>query len=321
MFSIVRHAQIDSLSSYNDKESYFRRGDFIMKVLPFISIIFPAKNEGENVKLTLDSLFSVQTNYPFEAIVVNDGSTDHCCDFLKTYENKDQVKLIHTEGIGAANARNLGAEYASGKYFIFCDAHLQFENWWIDHLLEPLLSGKTDAVTPGIADMKNSESVGYGQTISKNLEIKWNGKKNGMFETAVLPGGCFAISRKVFEDVYGFETGFKTWGHEDLELSIKLWLFGYRCHVQPDVKILHLFRKVHPYKIRYDDVYYNLLRMAYSHFNEVRIQKCKTMILHRKANRIESQVLQDGVLKQREAYVQKRKYDDDWYFNKFDIPF
>lgn len=290
-----------------------------MKSYPFISIIFPVKNEGGNVKSTLDSLFSIKTNYPFEAIVVDDGSMDDCCNFLKTYHKTDRVKLIQTKGIGAANARNLGAKNVTGEYLIFCDAHLQFENFWIDNLLEPLISRQSDAVTPGIADMENSQSIGFGQTLSSNLETKWNQKKSNLFETAVLPGGCFAIPRPVFDDINGFETGFKTWGHEDVELSIKLWLFGYRCHVQPKVKILHLFRKYHPYKVKYNDVYYNLLRMAYSHFNDDRIQKCKKMI--RQKNLIDSQVLQDGVLKQREIYFKKRKYDDNWYFEKFKIDF
>lgn len=292
-----------------------------MKSIPSISIIFPAKNEGDNVKNTLDSLFSVMTNYPFEAIVINDGSTDSCCDFLSSYDKKEKVKLIHTDGIGAANARNLGAKKATGEYLIFCDAHLQFEDWWIDHLIEPLLTGKSDATTPGIASIENPEIIGYGQTLNPHLRIKWNPKQGTLFETAVLPGGCFAISKQVFEDIGGFETGFRTWGHEDVELSIKLWLFGYRCHVQPGVKILHLFRKAHPYEVSYDEIYYNLLRMAYSHFSSARIEKCRKMIVHAKAGVIESQVLQDGVNNQRIAYFQKRKKNDDWYFKKFKINF
>ncbi|WP_412101990.1 glycosyltransferase family 2 protein [Peribacillus frigoritolerans] len=292
-----------------------------VKTHPLISIIFPAKNEGENVKSTLDSLFSVDTHYSFEVIIINDGSSDDCCDFLNTYIHANQVKLFETEGIGAANARNLGATKASGEFLIFCDAHLQFEDWWVDNIIEPLLTGKSDAVTPAIASFGNSDFIGYGQTLKSNLRIKWNAKQNGLFETAVLPGGCFIISKKVFKDVGGFETGFKTWGHEDVELSIKLWLFGFRCHVLPNVKIIHLFRKTHPYEVSYDEVYYNLLRMAYSHFNTHRIQKCKKLMIHIKANPIESQVLLDGVKKQRRAYFLKRKYDDDWYFAKFNIDF
>jgi glycosyltransferase involved in cell wall biosynthesis len=292
-----------------------------MNSFPFISIIFPAKNEGENVRTTLDSLFSITTKYPFEAIVVDDGSVDNCCHFINDYPKKEHIKLIRTNGIGAANARNVGVENAKGQYFIFCDAHLQFENWWIDRLIEPLMSGKTDAVTPGISAVGNSQFVGYGQSLTPKLEIKWNSKQAGLFETAVLPGGCFAIPRAVFEGVGGFEKGFITWGHEDVELSIKLWLFGYRCHVQPDAKIIHLFRQSHPYQVRYEDVIYNLLRMAYSHFNNVRIEKCKQINSHRIARRIEPLVLNGGVMLQREAYFRKRKYDDDWYFKKFNIDF
>lgn len=303
-------------------ESTEKGATSFMSAKSTVSIIFPVKNEGKNVKTTLDSLFSAKTDYLFEAIIVNDNSTDNCCDFLQTYPQKERVKLIHTTGIGAANARNLGAEKnSSGDYLIFCDAHLEFEDWWLDLLLEPLLAGKTDAVTPAIGAIGNSEFIGYGQTLISNLKTDWNAKQNDLFETAVLPGGCFAIKREVFDDVGGFETGFKTWGHEDVELSIKLWLFGYRCHVQPKAKVLHLFRKAHPYKVSYDDFYYNFLRMAYLHFNSARIQKCRKLIIHGKTNPIEKQVLRDGARTQRAAYFEKRKYDDDWYFKKFHINF
>jgi glycosyltransferase involved in cell wall biosynthesis len=293
-----------------------------MTTHPLISIIFPAKNEGDNVQSTLDSLFSVHTKYPFEVIIVNDGSVDGCCDFLSSYGKKDVIKLIQTDGIGAANARNLGARHATGEFLIFCDAHLEFENRWIDHLVEPLISGKTDAICAAIVAKGDSAAIGYGQTLTPNLRIKWNPKQNFIFETAILPGGCFAISRTAFEDVGGFETGFKTWGHEDVELSIKLWLFGYRCHVQPIVTVIHLFRTAHPYKVSFDDVDYNFLRMAYSHFNPARIGKCKKMIVdQQRAAQIEAKVLRDGVLRQRKTYLQKRKFDDNWYFKKFNITF
>jgi glycosyltransferase involved in cell wall biosynthesis len=292
-----------------------------MKTAPLVSIIFPAKNEGINVKKTLDSLFSTSADIPFEVIIVDDGSSDGCCDFLQTYKDKEKVKTITTKGVGASNARNMGAQQASGDYYIFCDAHLKFEDKWIDRLLAPLLEKKTDAITPAIAAMDNRRSIGFGQTLTPALSIKWNKRQQGLFETAVLPGGCFAISRTAFEDVGGFETGFVTWGHEDVEISIKLWLFGYRCHVEPSVTVLHLFRRKHPYTVTFDEVSYNLLRMAYSHFNKTRIKKCKRLLRGRNISQIEPKLLKSGILKQREEYFKKRKYDDDWYFKKFNINF
>ncbi|SUV04513.1 polypeptide N-acetylgalactosaminyltransferase [Cytobacillus firmus] len=290
-----------------------------MSATPQVSIIFPVKNEGTNVKSTLDSLFSVNSHIPFEAIVVDDASTDGCCSFIDTYKHK--VKLIRTKGIGAARARNLGAEQAKGKYLAFCDAHLEFEDYWIDGLIVPLEKRRTDAVAPAIAAIGDPKFIGYGMSLSKNLRIKWNAAKPNLFDTAIISGGCFMISKKTFNGVGGFEQGFRTWGHEDVELSIRLWLFGYKCSVMPSVKILHLFRKSHPYKISNEDVSYNLLRMAYSHFNYVRIEKCKKLIKGLDSSIIEKQVKNDGVLRQRQSYFKTRKYDDTWFFKKFRIPF
>lgn len=286
-----------------------------------ISIIFPVRNEGKNVKMTLDSLFTAKTSCSFEVIIVNDGSVDHCCEFLKNYSKKDNITLIETEGIGAANARNEGAKVAKGDYLIFCDAHLQFQDCWLENLIEPLKNSKTDAVSPAIGSIENDDFIGYGQTLKSNLRIKWNEKAVGLSETAVLPGACLAIKKDVFEEVGGFEKGFQTWGHEDVELSIKLWLFGYRCHVLPSVKINHLFRRELPYKVNYEDVYYNLLRMAYSHFNAARIQKCMKFIISPKVREIQVKVLQDGAIEQREEYTKRRKRSDEWYFQKFNIDF
>jgi glycosyltransferase involved in cell wall biosynthesis len=288
---------------------------------PKVSIIFPVKNEGENVKNTLDSLFSVKTNIEFETIIIDDASTDGCCKFLTSYPHRNNIQLIKTNGIGPSNARNLGTEHASYDYLIFCDAHLTFENFWIDRLLFPIMSGRSDAVCPAIASMTDPHVIGFGQSLTQSLKIKWNNRQKHIFETAILPGGCFAILNSAFKDVGGFETGFASWGHEDVEISIKLWLFGYRCHCEPNVKVLHLFRTSHPYQVNFDDINYNKMRMAYLHFNNARIQKVKDSLQHSNFKKIETKVLRDGVLKKRREYLKKRVLEDDTFFSKFNIYF
>ncbi|KAA9013571.1 glycosyltransferase [Niallia endozanthoxylica] len=297
-----------------------------MSEKPFVSIIFPVKNEGPNVKSTLESLYSVKINYPFEVIVVNDFSNDNCCHFLQNEFLDKNINLINTTGVGAANARNAGAELASGDVLFFCDAHLEFEDLWLDRLMDPLLSGKTNSVAPAIGAIGDPNFIGYGQTLwinqrSSKIRTHWNTRQEDVFETAIIPGGCFAIKRNVFEDIGGFETGFPTWGHEDVELSIKLWLFGYSCHVQPNTKVLHLFRKIQPYHISLDDYYYNLLRLAYLHFSPGRIHKIRKMIPNGSAEEIQKKVLKNDALFKRQAYLERRKFNDDWYFEKFNINF
>ncbi|CAM3878079.1 glycosyltransferase family 2 protein [Alicyclobacillus pomorum] len=291
------------------------------ETMPFVSLIMPAKNEGINVLTTIDSALQAKTKYPFEIIIVDDGSTDQCCDFVHSHESSNRMQLIRTEGIGLARAKNLGAERSKGDFLIFCDAHLQFEDLWIDRLLEPIRNQMCDGITPGIAPIDNPSQVGYGQTLNYTLSVQWNGlQQQTPFPTAVLPGGCFAVSRTVFFDIGGFDKGFKVWGYEDVEISLKMWLFGYRCYAQPAVKILHLFRTSFPYTVSYDDVYYNMLRMAYSHFNETRIHKCRQIIRQLNSN-LDHLVRSNGVLEQRHHYFNRRKHDDNWYMSTFRVPF
>lgn len=289
--------------------------------LPTVSMIFPAKNEGEHVRTTIESALRVKTDYPFEIILVDDGSTDGCCDFIASQKHPRRITLIRTDGIGLARAKNLGATRAKGEYLIFCDAHLIFEDFWVDRLLSPIRMGKADAASPGIAPIDKPQLVGYGQTLDQNLTVQWNPWQEAPFPSAVLPGGCFAIKRSVFCKIGGFDKGFKEWGYEDVEISIKLWLFGYRCYCQPSVRILHLFRQSFPYQISYESVYFNLLRMAYSHFSKERIEKCKELVKYRDADQIEAIVRNSGVIEQRRAYFASRKNDDSWFFQRFAIPF
>lgn len=287
---------------------------------PLVSLIIPVKNEGDHIKNTIESAIKVNTTYPFEIIVVDDGSTDKCCDFISS-AGLEQIKLINSKGIGAARARNMGALYARGSFLIFCDAHLFFEDDWIECLIDPLQKGIADGTTPGIANVDNPLYPGFGQSLNESLEVQWHLNKKDSFPTAILPGGCFAISRKVFNEIGGFDSEFRVWGYEDVEISIKMWLFGYTCYVKPTVKILHVFRNSHPYKVNWDDFNFNLMRMAYNHFSEDRIDKCRRLIKFSDPAKIESEVLKTNVLKQRDFYFKRRKYDDHWFMNKFNIRF
>jgi len=288
---------------------------------PLVSLIIPVKNEGIHIQNTIKSAFQVKSTYLFEIVVVDDGSIDGCCDFLTPYVGSTKLKLIKSKGVGAAKARNIGAENSLGKFLIFCDAHVFFEDFWMERLLKPIQEGLADGTTPGIADITRPQYPGYGQTLNEYFGVVWQMEKNKLLPTAVLPAGCYAVSRDVFFDIGGFDNGFQVWGHEDVEISIKMWLFGYTCYVQPAVKILHVFRTSTPYPVTVKHVFYNMLRTAYNHFNEERIDKCRKLIGYPNISKIETSVLSSGALEQRKQYFSRRKYDDDWYMKKFGIPF
>ncbi|MHB8156206.1 MAG: glycosyltransferase family 2 protein [Desulfocucumaceae bacterium] len=286
-----------------------------------ISIIIPAKNEGANVINTLGSIGKAKTSIPYQVIVVDDGSEDGCCRFLSG-GSYPWVELLSTGGLGSARARNAGAAMARGDIFIFCDAHIFVEDNWIDRLVEPLLDGRLEATCPGIAPHNRPFDVAGGFTWDDSLKFTWLPKPPKLSPSPLLPGGCLAISAKAFFDVGGFDRGFIVWGREDEEISLKLWLFGHRLGVVPEVKILHVFRERHPYTVTWDHVDYNLLRMAYSHFKNERIARVLEMInSHPNSHRVERRILDSDTLIQRADYLNRRKRDDDWFFSRFQIPF
>lgn len=290
-----------------------------------VSVIVPVKNEGTNIKMTVDSLLKTQTNYQLEVVVVDDASQDDCCRFLMDEEANwpaKGVKFIKTDGIGAANARNLGAQKAQGDILVFSDAHVAVEPDWLEKMADTLADPNIDLLTPGIADYSNPHCVGYGQTWDDKLDAKWLPPPRDISPIPLAPGGFVAVKRHAFETVGGFERGFKIWGYEDVEFSFKCWLFGFNIYITPQVTVKHIFRPRHTYYISFNEVYYNLLRLAYSHFNEKRIVKTTEMI--KKTYPVEyllRQVFESDIWQQRNDYFSRRVHDDEWFMQKFNIPY
>lgn len=289
---------------------------------PLASVIIPAKNEGINVINTIKSVLGAKNEAPYEVIVIDDGSEDGCCRFLGETAWDPAVKLVSTPGLGSAKARNLGASKALGSVYIFCDAHIFVEDHWIDRLLDPILGGRVEAACPGIASHNRPHDVAGGFTWNEELRFTWLPRPPKLSPSPLLPGGCLAVRAEVFREVGGFDRGLIVWGREDEEISLKMWLFGYRLGVCPDVKILHIFRERHPYTVTWEHVDYNLLRMAYSHFSTDRIARVIDLIkTHPNSHRVEQSILESDVLVQRRDYLVRRKRDDNWFFERFRIPF
>ncbi|MHB9093096.1 MAG: glycosyltransferase [Eubacteriales bacterium] len=290
-----------------------------------VSIIIPAKNEGANVKMTVESIINSSSSILYEVIVIDDGSEDDCCRFLLENENywqENGVKLFRTDGLGSSNARNFGASHAKGDILIFSDAHVTVEKGWMEKIVATISQPGIDVLVPGIADYGNPAAVGYGQTWSEKLEVAWLPAPQEVRSVPIAPSGLVAVKKEVFHSVGGFEKGFKIWGYEDVEFSLKCWLFGFNVYATPEVIVKHIFRKRHVYFVSTKEVNYNLIRMAVSHFSRERLAKTLNMIKTTPSvEMILAEIAVSDSWEQRKEYFNKRKYDDDWFMNKFQIPY
>ncbi len=92
------------------------------KKYPSFSIIIPCYNQAHFLHDCLESLVN-QTYSNWEAIVVNDGSTDNTNEVAKSYCLKDnRIRIVLKENGGLSSARNKGIENANGDRFIFLDS-------------------------------------------------------------------------------------------------------------------------------------------------------------------------------------------------------
>ncbi|WP_066639778.1 glycosyltransferase [Desulfolucanica intricata] len=288
-----------------------------------ISIIIPSRNEGAMLQKTVDSFLKTKSHFFTEIIIVNDGSTDSSTTFLQSQKYKlENLRLFNTGGIGLARAKNLGASRALGDILVFSDAHIKVKPDWLDIIIKSFDIPKLDAVTPGIGSFDPGSSTGYGQNWDADLQIQWLPQPQDISPVPLAPGGFTAIKKVVFNNVGGFDPDFRSFGFEDVELSLRLWLFGYRIYTNPFVRVKHLFRKELPYHVPPIDYFYNFLRMAFSHFNLKRINKSIKLIRNCvNFERVISELVLSDVREQRKKYLKRRKHSDDWFMDKFNIPF
>lgn len=90
--------------------------------MPKLSIVIPGYNAQPYIRKCLDSVLG-QSFQGIEVIAVNDASPDSGGNILDKYAYKDpRVRVISLpETIGLSQARNTGANRATGKYLLFPD--------------------------------------------------------------------------------------------------------------------------------------------------------------------------------------------------------
>ena len=109
---------------------------------PLVSIIIPVFNAEKFLRDTISTIKS-QTYTNWEAIFVDDCSTDNGTKIIKSEEDP-RIKLISKKvNSGSAKTRNVGISKAKGKYICFLDAD---DSWKPEKLEKQIVfMKKTDA--------------------------------------------------------------------------------------------------------------------------------------------------------------------------------
>lgn len=110
-----------------------------MSQAPFFSVLVPTYNQAQYLGEALDTLIC-QTDPDWEAVVVDDGSTDATTDVLHAYSARDErIRVIRKENGGTASALNAGLGWAQGRWVCWLSSDdlfdlrkLEVHRAWID---------------------------------------------------------------------------------------------------------------------------------------------------------------------------------------------
>lgn len=109
-----------------------------------VSIIIPAYNEAENIKVVTERLEQVLKSYhDYEIIFVDDGSQDNTLKLIKELRQQDEkiYYLSLSRNFGHQNALKAGLDYARGDCVISMDADLQHPPELIPEMIAKWLQG------------------------------------------------------------------------------------------------------------------------------------------------------------------------------------
>ncbi|KAK7604907.1 hypothetical protein V9T40_006093 [Parthenolecanium corni] len=235
-------------------------------ILPDVSVIVPFHDEHWSTLLR--TTYSVLNRSPAklirEIILVDDGSTKaHCSKPLDDYvaKNLPKVKVIHLKNRqGLIRARLAGAREARAAVLVFLDSHTEANVNWLPPLLEPIQKDYRTCVCPFI-DVIDFETFAYcaqdegargafdWEFFYKRLPLLPGDLKSPAkpFKSPVMAGGLFAISKKFFWELGGYDPGLDIWGGEQYELSFKIWQCGGTMLDAPCSRVGHIYRKFPPF--------------------------------------------------------------------------
>ena len=249
--------------------SFFKPGS-----QPLISVIIPVKNVAPTLAQTLQCL-QAQTFKYWEAIIVDDGSTDDTASIASTFvQNDARIRLVtqpYSQGVSAA--RNRGLSETTAPWVMFLDG----DDWVVPHyfsyMLATLRQYSTDVVYCGSTRIFSDGSLltdvpGIAMTYIDELEDR---PFYRMAQSCPIAIHSVITRRKTIEAAGAFEVGMAN--SEDWDfwfrvartgatfVGLPLLMAYYRMRSEPStsdnyqamldaIKILQLSNQVDPRVIR-----------------------------------------------------------------------
>jgi GT2 family glycosyltransferase len=198
---------------------------------PWVSVVVAAHNAGRTLESCLASL--TRLRYPnYEAIVVNDGSTDDTESIMRRYP---QFRGITTLNQGVSAARNEGLRVASGEIVAYIDSDADADPDWLSYLATTYL--EFDVVGVGGPNLVPPDD----NWVAKCVYRSPGGPTQVMLDDKFaehIPGCNMSFLKQALEDIGGFDPIFRA-AADDVDICWRLLEKGHRIGFSPSAVVWH----------------------------------------------------------------------------------
>jgi GT2 family glycosyltransferase len=211
---------------------------------PEISLVIVNWNGRRFLDACLRSV-AAQQDVDFETIFVDNGSRDDSVDFVRAQFPAVQVVAL-PRNFGFAGGNNAGAAVARGRYVAFLNNDTVADPRWLRALRNGIDEEAGFALaTSRIVYMHDPtviDSAGDGVFRWGGAFKRYHGadvsRADCSEEVFGVCGAACMMSRAVFDELGGFDEDFFA-SHEDVDLSYRARLRGYRCRYVADAVVQH----------------------------------------------------------------------------------
>jgi glycosyltransferase involved in cell wall biosynthesis len=190
----------------------------------FVSVVIPTYNRRpilEKCLLALERQQACPEIDRYEVVVVDDGSTDGTPDWLRgAAERFPHVRLIEQSHGGPAEGRNRGVDHAYGDVIVFIDSDLV--------VTDSFLSCHATSLVRSWEARGDRLCFTYGAVVNTANFEQPTAERHKLRDLswAYFATGNVAIAKEVLQRAGLFDTGFRLYGWEDLELGERLRRMG-----------------------------------------------------------------------------------------------
>lgn len=275
--AIIRRGELGKARALPDVPGNYRI-EYALALPERVTVIIPTRDGASDVRRCLASLFE-RTDYPdFEAIVVDNGSTEKAlAELLHSYRERypDRFTVLRLDvpfNFSALN--NAAAEQANGKFLLFLnnDTAVIRPDWM------RAMAAQAQRASVGVVGAKLLYEDGNVQHAGVVLGVgglaghsfrHFDRASFGYFNAlktvcnySAVTAACMMVRRNVFEEVEGFDEDLST-AYNDVDLCLRIGKLGLYNVFVPEAELYHYESRSRGYDVTPEQIARNAEARAF----------------------------------------------------------